>query len=336
MAVRIDTLDKLIEQACSLGPIRVAVVDAAQGVVMDTVYQAQALGIIEPRLIGDPRAIADAAEALGREVSEEWLIPAATDPEAAAMAARLVRAGQIDAVMKGQIHTDVLMRALLDKDHGLRLPGRRVSHVFVTEVATRDKLLGISDAAINITPDLTAKAQILQNAVELFQLLGVETPKVAVLSAVETINPDIPSTLDAASLTMMARRGQINGALVDGPLAFDNAISEAAAAEKGIVSEVAGAADIVLVPDLVSGNILAKNLEYLAGATAAGVVVGLAAPAVLSSRADPPASRIAALALVSLMHHLSPAPPALRGPGFESSLPCAPQPEHACCPVPEY
>lgn len=336
MAVRIDTLDKLVEHACSLGPVRVAVVDAAQGVVMDTVYQAHALGIIEPRLIGDPRAIANAAETLGREVSEEWLIPAATDPEAATMGARLVRVGEADAVMKGQIHTDVLMRALLDKDHGLRLPGRRVSHVFVTEVAARDKLLGISDAAINITPDLAAKAQILQNAVELFHLLGVETPKVAVLSAVETVNPDIPSTLDAASLTLMARRGQISGACVDGPLAFDNAISEAAAAEKGIVSEVAGAADIVLVPDLVSGNILAKNLQYLAGATAAGVVVGLAAPVILSSRADPPASRVAALALASLMHHLTPALPLVWRPEPESSLPCAPQPEHACCPMPEY
>ena len=335
MEARIDTLDTLIEQARALGPIRVAVVDAAQGVVMDSVYQAHALGIIEPRLIGDPRAIAEAAATLGREVSEEWLIPAATDPESAAMAARLVRAGEADAIMKGQVHTDVLMRAVLDKDHGLRLPGRRVSHVFVAEVARRDKLLGISDAAINIAPDLAAKAQILQNAVDLFQLLGVETPKVAVLSAVETINPDIPSTLDAASLTLMARRGQISGALVDGPLAFDNAISAAAAAEKGIVSEVAGAADIVLVPDLVSGNILAKNLEYLAGATVAGVVVGLAAPAVLSSRADPPAARIAALALVCLMHHRSPAPPAARGPGIEASLPCAPQPEHACCPIPE-
>jgi phosphotransacetylase len=210
-----------------------------------------------------------------------------------------------------------------------------VSHVFVAEVASHPKLLGITDAAINIAPDLTAKAQILQNAVELFHLLGIETPKVAVLSAVETVNPAIASTLDAACLTLMARRGQIGGATVDGPLAFDNAISAAAAKEKGIASEVAGDADILLVPDLVSGNILAKNLAYLAGAVAAGVVVGLAVPVVLSSRADPPAARLAALALAALMHHRSPRAAPAKTAAPEPSFHCAPQPEHACCPIPE-
>jgi phosphotransacetylase len=237
--------------------------------------------------------------------------------------------------MKGNIHTDTLMRALLDKERGLRIPGRRVSHVFVAEIPSYPKLLGISDAAINIAPDLNAKAQILQNAVELFHLLGVATPKVAVLSAVETVNPAISSTLDAACLTLMARRGQIGGATVDGPLAFDNAISAAAAKEKGIVSEVAGDADIVLVPDLVSGNILAKNLEYLAGSVAAGIAVGLAAPVVLSSRADPPAARLAGLAIASLMHHRSPKAAPSKAAAPEPSLSCAPQPEHACCPIPE-
>ncbi|MBL8529078.1 MAG: hypothetical protein JNL68_15430, partial [Burkholderiales bacterium] len=182
-------------------------------------------------------------------------------------------------------------------------------------------------------PDLAAKAQILQNAVELFTLLGITAPKVAVLSAVETVNPAIVSTLDAAALTLMARRGQLPAAVVDGPLAFDNAISADAAREKGIVSEVAGDADILLVPDLVSGNMLAKELEYLAGAVAAGVVVGLAAPVVLTSRADPREARLASLALAALMHHRSPKTPAPRAPR-DASPHCAPQPESVCCPMP--
>jgi phosphotransacetylase len=333
MAAQIGTLKHLIDQARRIEPIRVAVVDAAQGLVIETLREAHALGIVEPRLIGDPKATADLCKDLGWKTGDGWIIPASSDTAAAAKAVDLVRDGEADAVMKGNIHTDMLMRALLDKERGLRLAGRRVSHVFVAEVSRHPKLLGITDAAINIAPDLNAKAQILQNAVELFHLLGVETPKVAVLSAVETVNPAIASTLDAACLALMARRGQIAGALVDGPLAFDNAISAKAAKEKGIISEVAGDADIVLVPDLVSGNILAKNLEYLAGAVAAGVVVGLAAPVVLSSRADPPAARLAGLALASLMHHRSAKLPA-KAAAPETSLSCAPQPEDACCPLP--
>ncbi len=332
MAAQTGTLKQVIDQARRLKPIRVAVVDAAQGLVIETLREAHALGIVEPRLIGNPEAVESACRDLGWKPHDGWITAAPTDPAAAATAVELVRDGAADAVMKGNIHTDEFMRALLDTERGLRVPGQRVSHVFVAEMASHPKLLGITDAAINIAPDLNAKAQILQNAVELFHLLGVATPKVAVLSAVETVNPSIPSTLDAACLTLMARRGQIGGALVDGPLAFDNAISATAAKEKGIVSEVAGDADIVLVPDLVSGNILAKNLEYLAGAVAAGVVVGLAVPVVLSSRADPPAARLAALALASLMHHRGARIPT-KAAAPESSLHCAPQSEHACCPI---
>jgi phosphotransacetylase len=335
MAGTLGALSDLIGQAREFEPIRVAIVDAAQGLVIETLREAHALGIVEPRLIGVPEAIESACRDLDWQAHDDWIAPAPTDPAAAAKAVELIRAGEADAVMKGDIHTDALMRALLDKERGLRLPGRRVSHVFVAEVASHPKLLGITDAAINIAPDLTAKAQILQNAVELFHLLGIETPKVAVLSAVETVNPAIASTLDAACLTLMARRGQIGGATVDGPLAFDNAISAAAAKEKGIASEVAGDADILLVPDLVSGNILAKNLAYLAGAVAAGVVVGLAVPVVLSSRADPPAARLAALALAALMHHRSPRAAPAKTAAPEPSFHCAPQPEHACCPIPE-
>jgi phosphotransacetylase len=333
MIAHSKALKDLVDQARELEPIRVAVVDAAQGLVIETLREAHALGLVEPCLIGIPEAIERTCKDLDWQVHKDWIIPAPSDSAAAAKAVELAREGEAEAVMKGNIHTDSLMRALLSKEGGLRLSGRRVSHVFLAEVSSHPKLLGITDAAINIAPDLNAKAQILQNAVGLFHLLGVETPKVAVLSAIETVNPAIVSTLDAACLTLMMRRGQIVGALVDGPLAFDNAVSATAAKEKGIVSEVAGDADIVLVPDLVSGNILAKNLEYLAGAVAAGVVVGLAVPVVLNSRADPPAGRLAGLALASLMHHRSTKAPA-KSAAPESSLPCAPQPEHACCPLP--
>lgn len=333
MTRHIGRLQHLVDQARMLEPIRVAVVDAAQGIVIETLREAHALGFVEPRLVGEPGPIAEICAELGWKVAQDWIVPAGGDAAAAAKAADLARTGAVDAVMKGHIHTDVLMRALLDKERGLRVPARRVSHVFVTEVATHPKLLGITDAAINIAPDLGAKAQILQNAVDLFHLLGAAAPKVAVLSAVETVNPEIASTLDAASLTLMARRGQISGAMVDGPLAFDNAISRRAAEEKNIASDVAGDADILLVPDLVSGNILAKNLEYLADAVAAGIALGLSVPVVLTSRADPAPARLASLALAALMHHRTPKT-ATRRPTREASLHCAPQPESACRPIP--
>ncbi|MCF8706908.1 bifunctional enoyl-CoA hydratase/phosphate acetyltransferase [Rhizorhapis sp. SPR117] len=325
-------LQRLIEQAAALEPIRVAIADAAQSEVLETLREAHGLGFVEPRLIGDPDAIAALCRDIGWTAAADWVVPAGSGIAAAAKAVELAREGKADAVMKGHIHTDTLMHALLDKELGLRVPGERVSHVFLVDVATRSRLLGITDAAINIAPDLSAKAQILQNAIDLFQLLGVETPKAAVLSAIETVNPEIVSTLDAACLTLMAQRGQITGALVDGPLAFDNAVSSQAAADKGIVSAVAGDADILLVPDLVSGNILAKNLEYLAGATAAGIALGLAVPVALSSRADPVPARLASLAVAALMHHRRPRTPLAPHPP-EASLHCAPQPERACCPL---
>lgn len=333
MEARPRTLQQLIDLAKAYRPLRVAVADAAQPIVIAALREAHDIGLANPILIGDATVIDDACREIGWTPQREWIVPAASDAAAAVKAADLVKNGTADAVMKGNLHTDTLMHALLDKDHGLRVPGRRVSHVFVIEVPSRDKLLGITDAAINIAPDLAAKAQILQNAIELFTLLGIDSPKVAVVSAVETVNPAIVSTLDAAALTLMARRGQIHGALVDGPLALDNAVSADAAREKGIVSEVAGVADVLLVPDLVSGNMIAKELQFLAGAVAAGVVVGLAAPVVLTSRADPRPARLASLALAALMHHRTPKPPpktALPQP----SLQCSPQPEHACGPLP--
>ncbi len=328
-----SSLRLLVDRAKTFGAVRVAVVDAAQDVIIETLRDAQGLGLIEPRLVGEPDAIRRVAAAAGWQFRDDWIVPAKSDSDAAGRAMALVRNGQADVVMKGLLHTDVLMHSLLDKDHGLRVPGRRVSHLFVVEVPSHPKLLGVTDAAINIVPDLNAKAQIMQNAIDFFHLLGIEVPKVAVLSAVETVNPAIVSTLDAACLTLMARRGQITGAVVDGPLAFDNAISRKAADEKGISSPVAGDADILLVPDLVSGNILAKDLEYLAGAVLAGIALGMAAPVVLTSRSDPAPARLASLALAALMHHrIGSAPPAPKP--FEPSPHCAPQPDHACCPMP--
>jgi phosphotransacetylase len=325
------TLEDLVARAKERTPIRVAVVAADQGLVLETVQEAVALGLIEPRLVGNPDAILACAASSNVEIDRAAIISAKGEADTARTGVDLVRNGDADAVMKGHIHTDAFMRALLDTDRGLRLPGHRVSHVFMVDIPAYPKLLAITDAAINIMPDLNAKAQILENAIALFGLLGIETPKAAVLSAVETVNPAIASTLDAACLALMAKRGQIAGAIVDGPMAFDNAISADAAREKGIVSEVSGDVDILLVPDLVSGNILAKNLEYLAGATAAGVVMGLAAPVVLSSRSDPPAARLAALALAALMHRPTLQQPHRREP--ESAIHCAAQLEAACCPM---
>ncbi len=333
MTPAIKNLHQLVDLAKTLGPIRVAVADAAQHVVIETLREAHALGFVEPRLVGDPYSIAAICEEIGWEIPTDWVIPASTDAAAARKSVELARRGEADAVMKGDIHTDALMHSLLDKERGLRIPARRVSHIFLIEVPTHPRLLGITDAAINIAPDLNAKAQILQNAIDLFRLLGVDTPKVAALSAVETVNTAIASTVDAACLSVMAQRGQIVGALVDGPLALDNAISRQAAKEKGIVSAVAGDADILLVPDLVSGNMLAKNLEYLAGAVAAGIAVGLAVPVVLTSRADPAPARIASLAVAALIHHRTPKA-GIKAPAPESSLHMAPQSDHACCPLP--
>tara|TARA_R110002126_G_scaffold291727_1_gene456006 strand:+ start:5313 stop:6377 length:1065 start_codon:yes stop_codon:yes gene_type:complete len=330
---KVAPFDALTRAASKAGPVRVAVADAAQRVVMETLRDAERVGLATPLFVGDPNAIRTIAADLGWAVPQDAIIAVADDSEAAARVVALVREGKADVVMKGNLHTDIFMRALLDKDLGLRLPGQRVSHVFVVTLPGHERLLGITDAAINIAPDLTAKAQICQNAVNLFRMLGVVRPKVAVLSAVETVTADIASTLDAACLTLMSRRGQITGAEVDGPLALDNAISARAATEKGILSGVAGYADILLVPDLVSGNILAKSLEYLAGGVAAGIAIGLAAPVVLTSRADPAPARLAALAIATLMYDRS--PHVEPRPGLaESSIAAAPQPEDACCPLP--
>ena len=308
-------LAAIVAQARALGPIAVAVVDAAEEHVLAGAIEAAAAGLIQPTLIGQRRQI----EALWQDqrlAGEPFpIVYAASQADAAEKAVAEVLAGRAQALMKGWIHTDVLMHPVLAH---LR-SGRRVSHVFVAELATYHKLLFVTDAAINIEPDLATKAAIVQNAVDLARLLGIERPKVAALSAVEVVQPAIRSTIDAACLSKMAERGQIAHAFVDGPLAFDNAISKEAARIKKIDSPVAGDVDILLAPDLAAGNILAKDLEYLAKATLAGVVVGATVPIVLPSRSDPPAARIASCAIALLVGRQwdraaddAPAPPGAR------------------------
>jgi phosphotransacetylase len=257
-------------------------------------------GIIQPVLVGPEDRIRSIARAEGIDISRYRIVPVPHSHAAAAKAVELARTGEVDALMKGSLHTDELMGAVVKSETGLRT-GRRISHAFIMDVPAYPRPILITDAAINIFPNLEDKAGIVQNAIDLAHVLGVERPKVAILSAVETINPKLSSTLDAAALCKMADRGQITGAILDGPLAFDNAVSLAAAQTKGISSPVAGQADILLVPDLEAGNMLAKQLSYLAGAESAGIVLGTRVPIVLTSRADSVRTRLASTAVMALV-----------------------------------
>jgi phosphate butyryltransferase len=296
----IRRLQELIDMAQKRPPTRVAVAAAAHKLVLQSVQRAVEQGLIIPLLVGREEDIREEAAAIDWDLHGEEIVSTATNKAAASAAVALVRKGEADVLMKGYLHTDEMLRAVLEHDTGLRTD-RLLSHVFVLEVPTYHKLLMITDAAINIQPGIIEKAAITQNAVDLAQKLGVDRPKVAGLSSVETINPNIPSTVHAACLSKMAERGQIKGCIVDGPLAFDNAISAEAAREKGFDSPVAGDVDVVVVPDLDAGNILSKNLEYLASAKMAGIVMGASAPVVLTSRSDPPRARVYSLALASLL-----------------------------------
>jgi phosphate acetyltransferase len=255
---------------------------------------------MRPILVGPRAAIEAVAAAADVRLGDCELIEAETPHAAAAAAVRLCREGRAGALMKGSLHTDDLMAAVVARDGGLR-GTRRISHVFALDVPSYHKALFITDAAINIAPDLITKADIIQNAVDMLHALGNAAPKVAILSAVEMVNPKIPGTLDAAALCKMADRGQITGAMLDGPLAFDNAISRAAAAIKKITSPVAGDADILVAPNLEAGNMIAKQLSYLAGADSAGIVLGARVPVILTSRADSVTSRLASIALARLL-----------------------------------
>jgi phosphate acetyltransferase len=255
--------------------------------------------LIEPILVGDEAAIRALASKLGLDVSHVRIVQASDDADAARRAVALCREGAAAGLMKGSLHTDVLMHAVLDARDGLRTP-RRVSHVFVIDAPAYARALMVTDAAINIYPTLDDKVDIAKNAIELAHAIGIAKPNVAILSAVETVNPKITSTIDAAALCKMADRKQITGAVLDGPLAFDTAVSAEAAAIKELVSPVAGVADVLLVPDLESGNMLAKQLEYLGGAEMAGVVLGARVPIVLTSRSDSARARLASCAVAVL------------------------------------
>jgi len=251
-------------------------------------------------LVGPEDKIRSVAQAEGVDLGPCRIISTAHSHESAARAVELARAGEVDALMKGSLHTDELMGAVVLSATGLRT-SRRISHVFVMDVPTYSRTLLVTDAAINIAPGLKEKVDIAQNAIDLAHVLGVTEPKMAILAAVETVNPEMPSTVEAAALCKMADRGQISGAVLDGPLAFDNAISLQAARTKKISSQVAGQADILLVPDLEAGNILAKQLIYLAGAEGAGIVMGTRVPIVLTSRSDSVRTRLASTAVLALV-----------------------------------
>jgi phosphate acetyltransferase/phosphate butyryltransferase len=290
---------KLIAATEALAPVRTAVVHPCDVLSVTGALDAARQGMIVPLLVGPKGKIEAAAKAARRSLEGIELLDVPHSHAAAEAAVALVRAGKAEALMKGALHTDELMDAVVDATLGLRTE-RRMSHVYVLDVPTYPKPLLITDAAINISPDLAAKRDIVQNAIDMAHALGIAQPKVAILSSVETVNPRVASTLDAAALCKMADRGQITGGLIDGPLAFDNAISPAATAAKGIVSDVAGKADILVAPDLEVANMMAKQLIYLAGADAAGIVLGARVPIILTSRADSPASRLASCALAQL------------------------------------
>jgi phosphate acetyltransferase len=292
----------LIARARALGPVPTAVVYPCSRDALAGAMQAHAAGLITPILIGPRARIADIAAAeqidLGACEIEDVAEPAAAAQRAAAM----VDEGRVEALMKGSLHTDELMSVIVSRAAGLRT-ARRLSHVFVMDVPGHEKLLLITDAAVNIAPDLKVKADIVRNAIDVAHAIGIAEPRIALLSAVETVNPGIPSTVDAAALREMAQRGEISGGILDGPLAFDNAISAEAAHIKGISSPVSGKVDILVVPALEAGNILYKSLVYLGGAVAAGVVLGARVPVILTSRADSPESRTASAAVACLIAH---------------------------------
>jgi phosphate butyryltransferase len=297
-----DQFAVLIALAAQRPPLVTAVVCPDDHHALGGALLSAGRGVISPILIGDPDKIRRAADELGEDISGFALVAMPDHRAAAAKAVAMARAGEANAVMKGNVHSDELLAEVVRKDTGLR-GHSRISHVFALDVPTMNSLLFISDAAINIAPDLTTKVDIVQNAIDLARACGVREPRVGVLSAVETVNVNIPSTLDAAILSKMAERGQIRGGIVDGPLAMDNAIDLEAARTKGIASLVAGRADILIVPNLEAGNMLAKELTFVARAEAAGLVIGATVPVILTSRADNERSRLASCALAQLYDH---------------------------------
>jgi len=295
--------DPLCKAALTGGRLPTAVAYPLSETSLQATLQAQELGYITPVLVGPRDRLRDLLQRLNHDAHAVEIVDSPDDEtQAAQTAAALARDGAVRMLMKGSLHTDHFMAAVVARDAGLRTH-RRISHTFVIAAPHYPKLLLLTDAAINIAPTLAEKADIARNAIDLAHALGVDRPKLAVLCATESVNPAMPATLDAAALAKMADRQQITGAMIDGPLAFDNAISRQAAQEKGIASPVAGDADILLVPDLAAGNMLYKALTYLAGASIAGVVLGTRVPVLLTSRADALQARIYSCAVAALLAH---------------------------------
>lgn len=294
--------ERLLERCLSFEPVPAAVAYPCEASALTGAIEAAEKRLISPLLVGPKEKIEEVATSVGVDLGDLEIIDIAEPHVAAARAVELVREGRAEVLMKGSLHTDELMSAIVSREKGLRT-GRRISHAFVMDVPTYHKVLIVTDAAINIAPNLEDKVDICQNAIDLAISLGCQKPKVAILAAVETVNSKMPATLDAAALCKMSERGQIRGGVLDGPLAFDNAISADAARTKGIQSPVAGDPDILLTPDLEAGNILAKQLTFLANADSAGMVLGARVPVILTSRADSVRSRIASCAVAMLVAH---------------------------------
>jgi phosphate acetyltransferase len=297
-----EKYDALIYSCRALAPVRTAVAHPCDESSLCGAVEAAAAKIIKPILVGPGVRIRALAASLKLDIAHLRLVDQPHSNAAAEKAVELIHSGEADALMKGSLHTDELMAEVVRKDTGIRT-ARRISHVFIMDVPTYPKPLFVTDAAVNIFPTLEDKVDIVQNAIDLAHALWIANPKVAILSAVETITSKIPSTIDAAALCKMAERGQITGAILDGPLALDNAISREAATIKHIISPVAGDADILLVPDLEAGNMLAKELTFLANADAAGIVLGARVPIILTSRADNVRTRLASCAVAAIYAH---------------------------------
>jgi phosphate acetyltransferase len=294
--------EQLLARCKTLEPVPTAVAHPCESTALSGAIEAAQEGLIVPILVGPRTKIETTAKAAGIDLENIEVVDARHSVEAATKAVELLREAKAELLMKGSLHTDELMGAVVSREGGLRT-GRRISHVFVMDVPTYHKILMVTDGAINIAPTLEDKVDICQNAIDLAISLGLERPKVAILAAVETVTSKMQATIDAAALCKMAERGQIKSAVLEGPLAFDNAINCKAAATKGINSEVAGDADILLAPDLEAGNILAKQLSFFANADSAGLVLGAKVPIILTSRADSVRSRIASCAVAMLAAH---------------------------------
>ncbi len=296
------TIGGIIANAVLRSPVRAAWVHPVSAHVIGSIVQATQIGLVRPVLVGPRERILLAADQAGVSISDFEIINTVHSHEAAELACRLAADGEVDVLVKGSLSTDELMSVVLSRQSRLRTE-RRLSHVWAMEVATYPKLLLITDAAINVMPTLMQKRDIVQNSIDLAHAIGIDSPMVAVLSAMEFVKPEVPSTLDAAALCKMADRGQIQGAVLDGPLAFDTAISASSAAEKGLISPIAGKADIFVVPDIEAGNIMAKQLSYLGNACSAGMVMGARVPIVLTSRSETEKGRVASVAIAALYHH---------------------------------